>query len=197
MNSTMVTTSPRERELRGHGNERLELPMQSDSSPKLCECGCGQPAPIATKTYAKWGHVPGMPMRFVRGHNNRGVKMPSAGRARLSAAWKGASNPRWAGGIHGDARGYTLLILDEEDQFASMRDSRGRVYRHRIIMAAMLGRPLTADEEVHHVDLDQTNDAPANLILVSGPEHSRIHGLIRHGADPVEATQRVIAERHA
>lgn len=38
---------------------------------KLCECGCGEPAPIATKTYKKWGHVIGEPVRFRRGHGNR------------------------------------------------------------------------------------------------------------------------------
>jgi hypothetical protein len=35
---------------------------------KLCECGCGQPAPIATRTNTKLGHVKGQPIRFVRGH---------------------------------------------------------------------------------------------------------------------------------
>jgi hypothetical protein len=39
---------------------------------KLCECGCGQPAPIATKTDKKWGHVQGQPQRFVKGHIGRG-----------------------------------------------------------------------------------------------------------------------------
>lgn len=38
---------------------------------KLCECGCGRPAPIATMTNSKWGHVAGQPMRFVRGHAAR------------------------------------------------------------------------------------------------------------------------------
>lgn len=36
--------------------------------PKLCECGCGQPAPIARQTYARFGHIKGQPMRFCRGH---------------------------------------------------------------------------------------------------------------------------------
>ena len=35
---------------------------------KLCECGCGQPAPIATKTYKKFGHTKGEPMRYLLGH---------------------------------------------------------------------------------------------------------------------------------
>lgn len=39
-----------------------------DSSVKLCECGCGQPAPIARRHNPKLGHVKGHPVRFVCGH---------------------------------------------------------------------------------------------------------------------------------
>jgi len=35
---------------------------------KLCECGCGQPAPIAAMTSRARGYVKGAPMRFVAGH---------------------------------------------------------------------------------------------------------------------------------
>ena len=38
------------------------------STQQLCECGCGQPAPVAQKNYPKFGHVKGQPMRFCRGH---------------------------------------------------------------------------------------------------------------------------------
>ncbi len=41
---------------------------------KFCECGCGNPAPIATKTYKKWGHIPGQPTRFIKGHATKGKK---------------------------------------------------------------------------------------------------------------------------
>ena len=37
----------------------------------LCECGCGLPAPIATSSSKRFGHVKGQPMRFVRGHATR------------------------------------------------------------------------------------------------------------------------------
>jgi len=36
---------------------------------KLCECGCGKPAPIAPFSNKKRGWVRGQPLRFVRGHN--------------------------------------------------------------------------------------------------------------------------------
>jgi hypothetical protein len=38
---------------------------------KLCECGCGQPAPIAKATKTKYGHIKGQPVRFVAGHSSR------------------------------------------------------------------------------------------------------------------------------
>lgn len=37
----------------------------------LCECGCGQAAPIAAYTWAARGWRKGEPLRFIRGHNRR------------------------------------------------------------------------------------------------------------------------------
>lgn len=39
----------------------------------LCQCGCGQPAPIAKRTVTSRGRVAGQPLRFIRGHNSRGM----------------------------------------------------------------------------------------------------------------------------
>jgi hypothetical protein len=44
----------------------------------VCACGCGNPAPIASKTNAKKGHTKGLPLRFIPGHNSR---VPGRGRA--------------------------------------------------------------------------------------------------------------------
>lgn len=40
-------------------------------SPKLCECGCGQPTPVAVRNDKRHGHVKGQPTRFARGHSRR------------------------------------------------------------------------------------------------------------------------------
>lgn len=45
---------------------QLELPFT-----KLCECGCGQPAPIAQRTHSAKGYVKGQPVRFIPGHHVR------------------------------------------------------------------------------------------------------------------------------
>ena len=38
---------------------------------KLCECGCGEAAPIAQRSNSCWGHVKGQPVRFIVGHQGR------------------------------------------------------------------------------------------------------------------------------
>jgi len=42
-----------------------------DAAVKLCECGCGQPAPIAKHTDKRCGHIVGQPCHFIKGHNGR------------------------------------------------------------------------------------------------------------------------------
>lgn len=48
-----------------HTPESTQLELQFI---KLCECGCGQPAPIAKKTCGRSGHIKGQPIRFIKGH---------------------------------------------------------------------------------------------------------------------------------
>jgi len=62
---------------------------------KLCECGCGQPAPIATRNRHSRGQVKGQPLRFVSGHNYNPIP-----------PLRGEASPHWLGdeasyyGIH-------------------------------------------------------------------------------------------------
>lgn len=46
---------------------------------------------------------------------------------------------------------------------------------HRYVMQLHLGRKLTADEIVHHVDHNPLNNDPDNLVLLSRSEHQRLH----------------------
>jgi hypothetical protein len=43
-----------------------------EQSTKLCECGCGEPAPLASQTMKSRGWVKGEPIRFIHGHHPRG-----------------------------------------------------------------------------------------------------------------------------
>lgn len=43
----------------------------NESPVALCECGCGEPAPIARRSNTRLGHVKGQPVRFIRSHVGR------------------------------------------------------------------------------------------------------------------------------
>jgi hypothetical protein len=64
---------------------------------KLCECGCGQPTGMATKTDRQAGLVKGQPVRYRPGHWMRGKVVSEETRARISAACRGADRPNWRG----------------------------------------------------------------------------------------------------
>lgn len=52
-------------------------------SPKLCECGCGQPAPVAPFAIKSKGMLKGQPYRFIHGHQSRGVPSTLKGKSRF------------------------------------------------------------------------------------------------------------------
>ena len=56
-------------------------------------------------------------------------------------------------------------------------------YEHRMIMQKYLGRDLTPDELVHHIDGDKTNNKIENLEIVDRSNHLRIHDAYRERND--------------
>lgn len=79
---------------------------------KLCECGCGQPTPIAKKTNAKLGHVIGQPVRFIRGHHNKIRPLrPAEGRYWQKVIKRGTDECWDWKGSH-DQHGYGQLRID-------------------------------------------------------------------------------------
>ncbi len=58
------------------------------------------------------------------------------------------------------------------------RDGRQHLW-YRVVAGGMLGRELAADEVVHHINGDPSDDRPENLQVVSRSEHFAIH--VRQG----------------
>ena len=56
--------------------DTFDSDAETEPSVKLCECGCGEPAPLAKWNDKRKGHVKGQPVRFVPGHN-AALPMPS------------------------------------------------------------------------------------------------------------------------
>ena len=53
--------------------------------------------------------------------------------------------------------------------------SDGSVYLHRHLASIKLGRWLTNNEHVHHVDENRLNNDPANLEILTAEEHAALH----------------------
>ena len=51
------------------------MPDHSTTPFGFCQCGCGQLAPVATKTSSARGHVKGEPLRYIYGHGGGRKKM--------------------------------------------------------------------------------------------------------------------------
>ena len=51
----------------------------------------------------------------------------------------------------------------------------GKVYLHRHNASITLGRWLTSEEHVHHIDGNRQNNIPNNLQVLTNDEHNKIH----------------------
>lgn len=82
------------------------------------------------------------------------------------------AHPGWGGGRSVRPDGYVLVLVSDDDPFQCMAQVRwqsGRyVLEHRLVMARHLGRVLTEDETVHHIDGNRGNNDISNLQLRHG-----------------------------
>lgn len=103
---------------------------------------------------------------------------------------KGELAPGWTGGRH-ISHGYINVFAPADDPIAqAMKDKRGYVLEHRLVMARKLGRQLLPSETVHHKDGDQLNNDPDNLQLRQG-KHGK-HIVLRCrccGSNDIEAIE--------
>ena len=105
---------------------------------------------------------------------NKGKKLSKKHRENViknHASFQKERNPRWNGGIW-VCNGY-IMILKPEHPFCT---GRGYVKRSRLVMEAHIGRLLTSDERIHHINLNKQDDRIKNLKLFQNEsEHQKFH----------------------
>jgi hypothetical protein len=84
---------------------------------------------------------------------------------------QGPDNPRWRGGRSVE-NGYVQLWVGKDHP---MSDAQGYVLEHRLVVSDHIGRPLTADEHVHHVNEQRDDNRVENLQLLTAAEHAQHH----------------------
>lgn len=103
--------------------------------------------------------------RFMK---NNGIK------ARVAAKrnQRGENNSNWKGGIVKDDAGYVLVKVDGHPR---AKKHGGYVREHILIMEILIGRHLSPNEVVHHINGIKDDNRPKNLMLMTKAEHISYH----------------------
>jgi len=84
---------------------------------------------------------------------------------------KGASNPRWKGGITVSSKGYVYIFRPTHPRASKT----GYVKRANLVVEEMLGRSLVLSELVHHKNGVKNDDRPENLEVMSSAQHTKLY----------------------
>jgi hypothetical protein len=92
--------------------------------------------------------------------------------------YSGPNNPKWRGGKTIMADGRTLIYAPDHPDANAI----GGLYilEYRLVAEKKIGRRLTSDEVVHHINGDATDNRPENIEVMTKAEHARMHTTERH-----------------
>lgn len=89
---------------------------------------------------------------------------------------RGEKHPLWKGGIRSQSEGYIYIFNPQHP----LHGSGGYVLEHRLVMEKHLGRYLTKQEVVHHINNKKNDNRIENLLLLSGQdEHLAVHQFLK------------------
>lgn len=85
---------------------------------------------------------------------------------------KGKNHPHWKGGRLRHSAGYIFIYCPEHPNASQ----DGYVLEHRLIMEKNIGRYLTKEEKVHHINKKTSDNRIENLVLFSSQaDHIKYH----------------------
>lgn len=90
----------------------------------------------------------------------------------------GPNNANWKGGHRFSTEGYIKLYMPEHPHAIS-----NFVYEHRYVMEQHLGRYLSKNEVVHHINGNKADNRLENLMLLSPAQHAKLHSQLKKEGD--------------
>lgn len=144
------------------GTPIIRFPSQATSKRVFCSRECSQRAQRrrVACTCFRCGKI------FERWESAaRNAEKHFCSRTCQAASRSGELNPNWNGGSFVRPDGYVAVRTD----------GGGYVLEHRLVMEQSLGRYLTKDEVVHHIDGDKERNDIENLQLLTPSEHTLLH----------------------
>lgn len=76
--------------------------------------------------------------------------------------------------------GYKVIYKPEHPNAMKNSNWEGFIYEHRYIASKILGRALMNNEDVHHLDLDSSNNHPNNLLILDSSQHTKFHNWLNN-----------------
>lgn len=142
----------------------------------LCQCGCGERAPLATYTQARRGFVKGQPLRFIREHHKRRRRRYRFDESYYRIEDRGYETPCWMWALSLDGRGYGQAWSPETGK-------PGRA--HRAMYEQEVGQ-IPEGLELDHLCFQTACVNPRHLEPVTGIENARRQADRRVGNERIE-----------